>query len=293
MQRLVLSASRRTDIPAFYMPWFMEQIGKGCFEVPHPYGGPTARVPAAPDQIHTIVFWSKNFGPFLEGAYGRRLLDRGYNLYFNFTINSENPVLEPQVPPLMERLSQLERLADLFGPKTIQWRFDPICYYKEASGREGDNVDQFTRIARRASGTGIDTCITSFVDLYRKVIRRLSASALTLYDPPMAYKIEQIADMAGFLEPLGLSLELCCENELLAALPEKVNATAAACIPNHRLAELYGSDVTLRRDSGQRVASGCGCRHSRDIGSYRLHPCHHNCLFCYANPAIDGAPVKR
>lgn len=274
------------------MPWFMERIHKGYFDVPHPYGGPTSRVPAARDQVHTIVFWSKNFGPFLEGGYGRRLIDSGYHLYFNFTINSENPVLEPGVPPLAERLAQLDRMANRFGPQTIQWRFDPICHYKEASGRERDNLDQFPEIAQRASDAGVDTCITSFVDFYRKVMRRLSASRLQMYDPPMARKVQQVADMAGMLKPLGIGLMLCCEKQLLAALPEAVDATAAACIPNHRLADLYGPDVTLRKDSGQRVASGCGCGYARDIGSYRLHPCYHNCLFCYANPVCDSGHGK-
>ncbi len=167
----------------------------------------------------------------------------------------------------------------------------------EDSGQEGSNLDQFTDIARRASNAGIDTCITSFVDLYRKVMRRLSGSDLVLFDPPMERKLEQIAAMAHLLEPMDLHLMLCCEKQVLEALPAGIDVSAAACIPNHRLAELYGPDVTLRKDRGQRVASGCGCRHSRDIGSYRLHPCYHNCLFCYANPAGDGgngmsAPVS-
>ena len=66
-------------------------------------------IPATSDRVHTIVFWSKNFGPFIEGGYGKRLLDQGHNLYFNFTINSDNEKLEPGVPPLTERVTQMER----------------------------------------------------------------------------------------------------------------------------------------------------------------------------------------
>jgi hypothetical protein len=289
MHRIVLSASRRTDIPAFYMPWFMAQIEKGGFEIPHPYGAAPVRVPAAAEQVHTIVFWSKNFGPFLDGEYGQALIQKGYHLFFNFTINSPHPILEPGVPPLSDRLAQLERLADLFGARTIQWRFDPICYFITDDGREGDNLDRFPDIAERAAGAGVGICITSFVDLYRKVVRRTSASGLSLYDPPLARKVDQIVSMARCLEKLGIQLMLCCEKEVLAALPTGVDVVGAACIPNHRLAELYGPDVTLRHDTGQRVAAGCGCRHSRDIGSYRLHPCYHDCLFCYANPVSDTA----
>jgi hypothetical protein len=288
MQRIVISASRRTDIPAFYMPWFMQQINQGFFDVHHPFGRTSVRVPATADQVHSIVFWSKNFGSFLDGGYGQRLLEKGYHLFFNFTINSAHAILEPAVPPTEARIAQLARLVGLYGPEAIQWRFDPICYYKESSGKEGDNLDQLPLIARRAAALGIRICITSFVDLYRKVQRRSAHSAVTLIDPPLDRKVQQIIAMTQLLTPLGVQLQLCCERELLAALPKEAKVVGAACIPNARLAELYGPDLSLAKDSGQRVDAGCGCHVSRDIGSYPLHPCHHNCLFCYANP--QGEP---
>jgi hypothetical protein len=288
MQRIVISASRRTDIPAFYMPWFMQQINQGFFDVHHPFGRTSVRVPATADQVHTIVFWSKNFGPFLDGGYGQRLLEKGYHLFFNFTINSAHAILEPAVPPTEARIAQLARLVDFHGPEAIQWRFDPICYYKESSGKEANNLDQLPLIARQTAALGIRTCITSFVDLYRKVQRRSAHSAVTLIDPPLHRKVEQIVAMTRLLAPLGIQLQLCCERELLAALPEEAKVVGAACIPNDRLAALYGADLSLAKDSGQRVGAGCGCRISRDIGSYPLHPCRHNCLFCYANP--QGEP---
>jgi hypothetical protein len=289
MQRIVISASRRTDIPAFYMPWFMQQIEQGFFDVRHPFSGKSTRVPAGADQIHSIVFWSKNFGPFLDGGYDRRLVEKGYNLFFNFTINSASSLLEPAVPPTGARLDQLARLVDRFGPAAVQWRFDPICYYKEAAGREGHNLDQFPFIARQAAGLGITTCITSFVDLYQKVLRRSALAGCTFIDPPQGRKINQIVSMTRLSRPLGIQLQLCCEQELLAALPKDAQVVAAACVPNHKLAELYGDDLSLAKDTGQRVAAGCCCRVSRDIGSYRLHPCPHHCLFCYANPGPPAA----
>ena len=272
----------------------MAQIDRGYFEIPHPYGGADIHVPAAPSDVHTIVFWSKNFGPLLDGGYGRRLLRQGYNLFFNFTVNSPHAVLEPGVPPLDERLQQMTRLARRFGPRTIQWRFDPICHYRTQAGHKADNLDRFEVIARHAARVGIGTCITSFVDLYRKVLKRLPGSGLQLEDPPLEEKRERIISMARLLNDLGIRLQLCCEKEVLAALPAGAGVGAAACIPNDLLAALYGDDVTRRRDSGQRVAAGCGCRYSRDIGSYRLHPCRHNCLFCYANPTgaiLAGRPA--
>ena len=80
--KIVISASRRTDIPAFYMDWFMQQIEQGCFEVINPYNRKATVVTATPDNVHTIVFWSKNFGPFIEGGYGQMLAAMGYNLFF-------------------------------------------------------------------------------------------------------------------------------------------------------------------------------------------------------------------
>jgi hypothetical protein len=83
----------------------------------------------------------------------------------------------------------------------------------------------------------------------------------------------------------GIELHLCCEKDVLSALPQGTDVRAAACIPNDRLIDLYGPGISLRRDAGQRAAAGCGCRVSRDIGGYDKHPCHHNCRYCYANPA--------
>ncbi|MBW1644635.1 MAG: DUF1848 family protein [Deltaproteobacteria bacterium] len=58
-----------------------------------------------------MVFWSKNFRPFIENGYGDKLKKRGYNLFFNFTINSYSPLLEPNLPSLADRLDQLEMLS--------------------------------------------------------------------------------------------------------------------------------------------------------------------------------------
>lgn len=266
------------------MVWFMDRINKGYFELSNPYSRQTSRLVATPDQIHTIVLWSKNFGPFLEHGYDRDLSTRGYHLFFNFTINSPNPALEPIMPPLADRLDQLSRLTEKFGPQAIQWRFDPICHYQLPSGEKGDNLDQFAMIAAHAAKAGVSICVTSFADHYRKVLRRTSAAGIRMLDPPMAQKVEQILSMARHLAPLNIQLHLCCEKAILDALPDKKNIQSAACIPNHRLALLYGADISFAKDGGQRAAAGCGCKISKDIGNYQTHPCRHNCLYCYANP---------
>ncbi len=163
---IVISASRRTDIPAFYMPWFMRQIQKRRFEITNPFNRKTAMVSATPGRVHTILFWSKNFGPLIEGGYGHTLRGMGYHLFFNFTINSADACLEPHVPSLDERLMQLEYLCRNFGADTVNWRFDPICFYKNSTGERNENLGDFEVIAQKACQYGIARCITSFMDDY-------------------------------------------------------------------------------------------------------------------------------
>ena len=284
-EKIVLSASRRTDIPAFYMPWFMEQSGKGFFEVVNPFNQRVSVVPATPDEVHTIVFWSKNFGRFIEEGCGDRLQRQGYKLFFNFTVNSDNTILEPNVPPLNERFDQLQYLSDHFGSRSIRWRFDPICHYEAGPGDLHDNLGDFNMIGERAAAAGIEQCITSFMDHYPKIGKRLlSRPGLRFVDPPLTDKVDTLIKMQTRLAALNIQLTTCCEKDIIAALPADCPVIPISCIPNALLVELYGGNLSLRKDTGQRVKAGCGCNVSVDIGSYRHQPCYHNCLFCYANP---------
>jgi len=285
MKKIVISASRRTDIPAFYMNWFMEQIKKGFFEVINPYNRHVSIAPASADKVHTIVFWSKNFGPFIEGGFGKKLIDAGFNLFFNFTINSSSALLEPNVPSLTQRLNQLEYLCGNFGARCINWRFDPICFYKTNNEGIKDNLQDLLVIARRASKYGIRRCITSFMDDYRKIRKRIALiPGFSFIDPPIDKKKEIILSMEEKLTAEKIALYTCCEKELIDILPATSCIKKSSCIPNDLLIKMYGGSLSLKKDAGQRIKHGCGCMTSVDIGSYNLHPCYHNCLFCYANP---------
>jgi len=291
--RIVLSASRRTDIPAFYMKWFMGCIDKGAFEVVNPYNQRVSQVPATPDRVHTILLWSKNFGPFISGDYGKLLEKRGYRLFFNFTVNSDTAVLEPNVPALRERLGQMQTLCDRYGPRAVTWRFDPVCFFEVGDGRVRSNLSAFDRIAEVAARCGIERCITSFMDDYAKIRRRVAAMpGFSFIDPPLERKRSIVTEMRNTLAPLHISLQTCCERELLESLPPGTGITGSSCIPNELLMALYGGHLSCKRDTGQRVRQGCGCRVSVDIGSYALHPCYHNCLFCYANPVELKKVIK-
>jgi len=284
--KLVLSASRRTDIPAFYMPWFMHAIDRGYFEVTNPYNRRVSTVPASTDKVGAIVFWSKNFGPFLENQWGRRLVDEGYDLFFNFTVNSPHPTLEPGLPPLADRLLQLGELSRQFGAGALTWRMDPICFFRPRRGPLVNNLDQVERLADAAAACGVNRCVTSFVDIYAKVKRRAERGGhVRFVDPALHDKLDTLLELESVLALRNIRLQTCCEKEVTAALPPESTITPSACISNERLMSIYGSRrLSTQKDNGQRVTAGCGCQVSVDIGSYDRHPCFHNCLFCYANP---------
>lgn len=285
--KTVLSASRRTDIPAFYMEWFMERIRKGVFKVPNPYNGSIRTVPAGAGQLHTIVFWSKNFGPFLEFDYGDALRKDGYNLYFNFTINTESNLLEPAVPALDLRLEQLERMCHRFGAESIAWRFDPICFYRFGEGETLDNLGQFDKIAATAGRCGVRRCITSFMDHYPKIGRRLTGyPGLRFIVPPLEQKKAVLNQLSSTLERWDIELEVCCEKEVMEILDPDSRVKGAHCIASELLEKLYDERLSRSRDRGQRIGAGCGCRISSDIGTYNRQPCRHGCLYCYANPSV-------
>ncbi|MDJ0781114.1 MAG: DUF1848 family protein [Desulfosarcinaceae bacterium] len=286
---IIISASRRTDIPAFYLDWFMAGVDVGAFTVENPYNRRSRRVPIAPGKVHSIVFWSKNYGPFIAGEVGERLRDRGFGLFFNFTLNSPQLRLEPEVPPLPQRLAQLAALAKRFGPASIHWRHDPICFFQASDGGSQTNLGAFDTIARHAEAVGIRHCVSSFCDDYRKIRRRLEpVGDIALRFPDWTEQVPLLEALLATLTPLGMRLLTCCEGELLRRLPVDSGVAAGRCIDHARLQQLYGGRLSHRADSGQRRSDGCGCHQAVDIGSYRLHPCYHRCLYCYANPAAGG-----
>ncbi len=243
-------------------------------------------VPASPEEVHTIVFWSKNFGPFLQKDYGKKLLKYGYHLFFNFTVNSEDHVLEPQISPLDERFEQARSLSRQFGAEVISWRFDPICFYQDCRGNH-NSLHDFQKIASAMNSFGIKRCITSFMDDYRKIQKRISKiNKFSFIYPHLQEQIKILLVLERFLHPLSIDLFTCCEGKLLDSLPSFSKIKPSSCIPNDLLHTLFGGNISLANDYGQRRQKGCRCKVSRDIGSYIHQPCHHNCLYCYANPVL-------
>jgi hypothetical protein len=123
------------------------------------------------------------------------------------------------------------------------------------------------------------------MDHYPKIQKRTaSINGFSFIDPPDEKKKEILLNMEKALRVKKIRLQTCCEKKLLETLPEYSTITKSACVPNDFLEDLFGGNLSLKRDKGQRIYDGCGCMVSVDIGSYHLHPCFHECLFCYANP---------
>ena len=296
----ILSASRRTDIPAFYMDWFMDNINRGFFNIKNPYNKTIKKVEVFGDSIHSIVFWSKNYDTFIKTRAGEKLTQLGFNIYFNFTINSESNLLEPNLPSLKKRLEQLNKLACIFGPEKISWRFDPICFYQTRDRGPGENnLSDFSRIAQTASTFGIKRCVTSFFNDYAKIQKRLkflsqkNHQGVIFIEPSIDKKRQVIHRMEKYLATESITLYLCCEKELFSTLDADTMVQQNSCIDGNLLKILFKGHPEIKRDYGQRSKQGCKCTKSIDIGSYDAHPCFHNCLFCYANPQIDTFIKKR
>lgn len=269
--RIVISASRRTDIPGFYMRWLENRIRQGGVDVRNPViPDRTYTVSLLPQDVHTIVLWSKNFGPFLDSCLSR---DPRFRWYFNFSL-VDCPQWERGVPLLQDRLQQVREIAHRWSPRHINWRFDPIVFWEE--GRK-NNLASFAPISDAMAEIEVTRCTLSFVTWYSKIKKREAARNLGFYDPPHSQKIDLLTRMSAFAYERGIVLESCCNDAWL----EAPGVVKGRCIDGILLSELAGKRCSLARDGSQR--SDCGCTKSVDIGSYQMS-CLHDCLYCYAKP---------
>ena len=124
-EEMIISASRRTDIPAFYSEWFVNRLQEGYCLVPNPFNPrQVSRISLVPESVDAIVFWSKNPAPMLP--FLPMVEDLSYRFYFLFTVNDYPKALEPGLPPLVERISTFVELSQRIGPRCVIWRYDPI-----------------------------------------------------------------------------------------------------------------------------------------------------------------------
>lgn len=287
----VISASRATDIPAFYGSWFMERLRAGYCAWKNPFNARQTQFVSF-SRCRCLVFWTKNPRPFFP--YLAEIQARGYAFYFQYTLNDyEAEGLEPHLPPLAERIAAFCELSDRLGRERVLWRFDPLLLGpKLPAAALLDRLDQLGE--RLAPYT--EKLAFSFLDMYtstRRGLMRVGAG----FRPPSQEEEDELCQ--GIAErrkrwPKPVTVAACCEG---AALARNANAGIErnACVDGALISRISQTsqfsqtsgiwpgippgELRSGKDTGQRNA--CACTPSKDIGAYAT--CPHLCAYCYAN----------
>lgn len=264
---MIVSASRRTDIPAFFMPWLVGRLREGFALVRNPYNPHrVSRIPLTPDVLDAMVLWTKNPLPMLPHLDALR--DVPY--YIQFTLTPYGRDIERNLPDKTALLGGFSELSRRIGPERLVWRYDPLLF--NAKWTPDVHLAAFARMAERLSGC-TDTSTVSILDHYRRMEK--ACAPLGLHTPAPEVLSELLVRMAEVAAQHGMRLTTCAEDPAL--LPPGV--FPAHFIDPVRLEKLVGVPLSLPRDANQRPA--CGCARSVDIGCYNT--CSNGCLYCYAN----------
>ena len=293
---VIISASRSTDIPAFHSQWLMNRLRSGHAAWRNPFNQAVQYVSFMRTRV--IVFWTKNPAPLLP--YLQEIEDRGFNYYFQYTINDyEAEGWEPNVPSIERRIETLARLSERVGRDRVIWRFDPLLLSDTVTEDVlAEKIEKVGNLARPYTSK----MVFSFADIstYRKVRSNLASAGINYQEfnaESMHRMAQRIADMN---RSWSLELATCAEAESFQELGIAHNR----CIDGELMLRLFPDDMELRRflnpargqlslgmpgldskwqekikDTGQRKE--CGCIVSKDIGAYNT--CAHLCTYCYAN----------
>ncbi len=269
---MIVSASYRTDIPAFYGRWFVNRLAAGWCRTTNPYGGPPGRIGLTPDTVDGFVFWTRNLGPFTAGLDAVTAL--GLPFVVQYTVTGYPHALERSVIDPARAAEQVHHVRNRWGPGAVVWRYDPLVVTSLTP--PAWHRDNFGSLAKTLAGA-TDEVVTSVMQPYRKTTRNLDtagrAHSFSWRDPPLDEKRALLAELAGIAAEHGMTLTLCTQPDLA----DTPGTRPAACIDAHRLSNLAGHPITARQ-KGNRV--GCACTESRDIGAYDT--CPHGCAYCYA-----------
>jgi len=282
----VISASRRTDIPAFYAEWFMTRIRRGIVAVPNPNNADSVSwLSLAPDAVDAIVFWTKDPRPLLP--YLDELDERGYRYYFQYTLNDYPSWLEPNTPKGEEALIAFRELSQRLGPQRVVWRYDPVCFLP---GLDAEwHVKNHARLAAALDGA-THRCVISFLDVFRKTAANLQRACDARGLEFNAAAASALSDPGAFGEAIGLAAQAYGMLAVTCAEPDDIVSRLGSriahgkCIDD-RILGVLGADVSSKKDSGQRAE--CGCVASREIGMY--DSCRHGCAYCYATVSTKVA----
>lgn len=213
---MIISASRRTDIPAFYMPWFMNRVRERYVLTRNPFNPhQVSHVSLAPEDVDTIVFWTRNAGKLTKCI--PELNRIGYGYYAHYTITAYPRILEAHVPGPWHAIETFSRLSDLIGPQRVIWRYDPILLSNVVPPEEHKRL--FSKIAGMLAGK-TKRVVISFADFYKKTERNLKLIPGLTFDD---FRKEQenlaglLAHMADEAATNGMTITSCAETMDLAS----------------------------------------------------------------------------
>ncbi len=273
---MIISASRRTDIPAFYAEWFINRIREGYCTVPNPYNREqVAHVSLLPEDVDVIVFWTRNPKPLFP--YIAELDQLGYRYYFQYTLLGYPREIDTKGPSRQVAIKTLQELSDLIGPQRVIWRYDPIVFSNLTGGQF--HVENYTYIADAVRGH-TQRSVISVMDMYnkfRKRVDQLNQQGVGFVDhdgmPSPRYDalMNTIAQIARAND---MEIFSCSEERDLTPY----GISPGKCIDDDYIQATFGIEVGHKKDPGQRAA--CGCVVSKDIGMYDT--CVFGCQYCYA-----------
>lgn len=264
---MIISASRRTDIPAFYSDWFLNRIRERYVLVRNPFRPKMiSQVSLHPEVVDCIVFWTKNPAPLISQL--THLQE--YKYYFQFTLNPYGKEIENHLPSLQKRIDTFKRLSDKTGPERVIWRYDPI--FTNETYTVGFHQEKFAEMAY-ALKDHTEKCMLGFIDHYPHI--RCAVSKFNINH----LQAEEISGIAKSFQKTikscpSLTLETCTVKVDLSPL----GISPGLCIDNKLIERIIGCPITARKDKNQRNI--CNCAESIDIGTY--DSCLNGCIYCYA-----------
>ncbi len=278
---VIISASRATDLPAFYSDWFVDRLRQGYLVKRYPRNQKrTEHISFFNTRL--IVFWTKNPEPIFKHLDEIERMGIGY--YFQYTLNDyKGDDLEPNVPSLKEGIDYFKTLAKRIGKERVIWRFDPLILTDVLT--KENLAEKVHGIMSQLSGS-TEKLVISFMkaDKHKKVVKNLNKAGLKYRD----FSKDDIDCLASYLgkmgKEFGVEVAACAEEldlSLYGIAPNK-------CIDDGLIRRVFSHDDVLMEfigdgkglmDLGQRTK--CRCLVSKDIGEY--HTCRHLCIYCYAN----------
>lgn len=265
---MILSVSRRTDIPAFFVDWFMNRLREGFVMVRNPMNyHQVSKIELSPAVLDCIVFWTKNPRPILPYL---PEIGESYTFYFQYTLNAYGKDIEQNLPDVETRIRTLQTLSDAIGKERVIWRYDPVLLSPTYDLRW--HAETFGRLAKTIAPY-VGSAVFSYYDSYPKVENNIRSLKTRPCQPS---EMETLArEFSAIAEANRLTLKTCAE----AVNLEKYGIGHNCCIDPALIEKITGWTIRAKKDANQRPE--CGCAESVDIGQYNT--CRHGCRYCYAN----------